>query len=123
MIQIAAKADRVSDALRYVIDGIFPSSFSSFLKNKGRKTYDIGHDCADQSLEWMLLCTLSGMVFFLKVLPERQNAAVTQSLPWENIISKSLDMNCSSEISIKTILFPCLLLHEESVCFHLAFPY
>lgn len=96
MIQITAEADRVSDALRYVTDGLFPSFL--FLKNKGRKTYDVDHDCARPVLGVDALCTLSGMIFFLKLLPERENAAVKQSLPWESIISKSLDVNCSSEI-------------------------
>lgn len=120
--QITAEADRVSDALRYVTDGIFPSFFSFFFKEQREK--DLWHWpwLCSSVLGVNALCTLSGMVFFKGVTRETKSA-VTQSLPWESIISKSLDVNCSSEISIKAVLFPCLLLHGEAVCSHLAFPY
>lgn len=119
--QITAKADRVSDALRYVTDGIFPSFFSFFLKSKGRRNYDIDHDCADQSLEWML-CVLCLAWFFFKGVTRETKSAVTQSLPWENIITKTLDVNYSSEIPLKAILFPCLLLHGEGCVFSSGLP-
>lgn len=46
--------------------------------------------------------SMCALVFFLKVSPERQNAAVMWSLSWDDVISKSLAVNCSAAIRIES---------------------
>lgn len=119
VIEITAKADQISDALRYVTDGIFPLLLSKRAKGERLITLTM----TVQSSPWSGCSVYSVWHGFLfKGVTRETKSAVTQSLPWENIISKSLDVNCSSEIPIKVVLSPCLLLHREGCVFSSGLP-